>query len=176
MNLLDLVIILTLIIHMVIGWRKGMFGLLGEVGGLILGLWLGTNYSKTVAGFVSSYLVGPAWLLLLLAFLGLFVSGLFATRMAVTALKRLVSIPGLSSIDGFIGAAMGLAAGSLVAILLIGLLAYLPWPYLAKLIQSSEIGQYFWSVTPVFNRYLWKELWLRLPRPHTGLQTRVGKF
>ena len=60
MNLLDLAIILVLILHMVTGWRKGLLGLLGEVGGLVLGLWLGTSYSRQAAGFVSSYLVGPA--------------------------------------------------------------------------------------------------------------------
>ena len=68
MNMLDLVLILILVFHMFVGWRKGLFGLLGEVGGLILGLWLGITYFRSAAGFVSTYLVGPAWLLLLLCF------------------------------------------------------------------------------------------------------------
>ena len=173
MNLLDLAIILVLILHMVTGWRKVLLGLLGEVGGLVLGLWLGTSYSRQAAGFVSSYLVGPAWLLLILCFLGLFLVGLLAARTVATILKRLVVIPGLSNIDRFTGAAMGLAVGTLLTIVLVSLLAYLPWPYFVDLIQSSEIGQYFWSVAPVFNRFFWKELGPLLPLPMAGPRIRT---
>ncbi len=43
MSLLDLGIILILVFHMVMGWRKGLLSMLGDMGGLVLGLWLGTR-------------------------------------------------------------------------------------------------------------------------------------
>lgn len=165
MNLLDLVIILILVLQMFMGWRKGLLSMLGEMGGLVLGLWLGTRYVGHVAGFVSEYLVGPAWLLFVLSFLGLFVAGKSAAKIIATVTKQAVSIPGISACDRLAGAALGLVIGTALVTLLISLLAYLPWPYFVKLIQTSEVGQYFWSVAPVFSRFLWQELRPLLPLP-----------
>ena len=165
MNLLDLVIILILVLNMVVGWRQGLLGMLGEMGGLALGLWLGARYTKQMAGFVSTYLVGPAWLLFVLSFLGLFLSGRLTAKVAAAIIKRVVLIPGLSSVDRLTGATLGLGIGTILVTFLVSLLAYLPWPYFVQLVQTSEVGQYFWSVAPVFSRFLWQELGPLLPLP-----------
>lgn len=173
MNPLDLIIILVLLLNMVTGWRKGLLSILGEMGGLALGLWLGAHYTEHVAGFVSSYLVGPAWLLFVLSFLGLFIAGRLTAKVMAIFLKQVVAMPGLSSIDRLVGAAMGLGVGTIVVTFLVSLLAYLPWPYFVELIQSSEIGQYFWSAAPVFNHFLWQELRPLLPLPMAGPKTGI---
>ncbi|MGI6129213.1 MAG: CvpA family protein [bacterium] len=165
MNLLDLVIILILVVNMMVGWRKGLLGMLGEMGGLTLGLWLGVRYTKYVAGFVSIYLVGPAWLLFLLSFLGLFLCGRLTGRIIVAVAQRTVTIPGLSTVDRITGAALGLGIGTIMVTFLMSLCAFIPLPYLTNLIQTSEVGQYFWSAAPVFNRFLWQEIGPRLLFP-----------
>lgn len=165
MNLLDLVIILILVFNMMVGWRKGLLGMLGEMGGLALGLWLGVRYTKYVAGFVSTYLVGPAWLLFLLSFLGLFLCGRLTGKIIVKVAQRTVTIPGLSMVNRIIGAALGLGIGTIVVTFFISLCALIPFPYLTNLIQTSEVGQYFWSVAPTFSRFFWQEVGPRLLLP-----------
>ncbi|NLG86632.1 MAG: CvpA family protein [Firmicutes bacterium] len=163
MNLLDLVIIMILILNMLVGWRQGLLGMLGEMGGLVLGLWLGACYTKQMAGFINTYLVGPAWLLFLLSFLGLFLGGRLAAKLVASIIKRTIFIPGFSTMDRVMGATIGLGIGTILVTFLVSLLAYLPWPYFVKLVQTSEIGQYFWSVAPVFGRFFWQELRPLLP-------------
>jgi uncharacterized membrane protein required for colicin V production len=175
-SLLDLGIILILVFHMVMGWRKGLLSMLGDMGGLVLGLWLGTRYVGHMVAFVTPYLVGPAWLLSALFFLGLFVAGRVAAKAVANIIKRAIYIPGLSSMDRFAGAAVGLGIGTIVVTFVIGILAYLPWPYFVKLIQASEIGQYFWSVAPAFGRFFWQGLGPLLPLPLAGPETRYLSY
>ena len=83
-------------------------------------------------------------------------------------LKQVVAMPGLSSIDRLVGAAMGPGVGTIV-VTLVSLLAYLPWPFCRT--NTTEIGisgQQHLSLI-----ILWQELRPLLPLPMAGPKTRI---
>jgi membrane protein required for colicin V production len=157
-NWLDLVILLILGLEMVLGWREGLIGVSAKLGGFVLGLYLAARYSGQVAGLLGTYLVGPPLLLRVLAFLALLLAGRYTLLTLGLLLKRTLAVPGLATLDRLAGACLGLAIGTAVVMLLVSLLAWLPWPQLAQAVQASELGQYFWSAAPVFSRFFWGDV------------------
>ena len=151
---------------MVLGWRKGLLGMVGDIGGLVLGLWLGIRYSRYIAGLASNFLVGPAWLLFLFVFLGLFLSGRLVGKLSMAAIGKAIGNIGLTTLDRIIGAILGLGIGTVLVSITISFCSIIPSPWLISIIQTSEVGQYFWSVTPIFSEYLWQQVGPRIPFPH----------
>lgn len=158
MNWLDVAILVILGVEMFTGWRAGFIGMVASFGGLILGGWLALRYSGEVAAVLGEHLVGPSWLLLTLAFLGIFLIGRYSLRFIGELLRRAISAPGICGVDHLAGAGLGLLVGSLVVMLVLSLFTWLPWPQLTQAVQESELGQYFWSAAPVFMRFFWREL------------------
>lgn len=158
MNWLDVLILLILGVEMLLGWRAGLVGMIAQLGGFILGLFLAARYSGALADALSCYLVGSPLLLRAMSFLALFLAGRYGLALAGKFVKRALAVPGLASIDRLAGAGLGLAVGTLVIILLVSFLTALPWPQLARVVQESELGQYFWSAAPVFGRFFWGNL------------------
>jgi membrane protein required for colicin V production len=157
-NWLDVLILLILGVEMLLGWRAGLVGMIAQLGGFILGLFLAARYSGAVADALGHYLVGSPLLLRAMAFLALFLAGRYGLALAGEFVKRALAVPGLAAVDRLAGAGLGLAIGTLVVILLVSFLTWLPWPGLSRVVQESELGQYFWSAAPVFGRFFWGEL------------------
>jgi uncharacterized membrane protein required for colicin V production len=132
--------------------------MIAQLGGFIFGLFLATRYSGALADILSGYLVGSPLLLRALSFLGLFLAGRYGLALAGEFVKRALALPGLATLDRLAGAGLGLAIGTLVVILLVSFLTWLPWPQLTRLVQESELGQYFWAAAPVFGRFFWGDL------------------
>lgn len=169
MNWLDVVILLLLGTEMLLGWREGLIGAGTKLGGLALGLYLAVRYSGWLAGLLGAYLVGPPLLLKALAFLAIFLTGRYLLSFAALLLRRALTVPALSTIDRLAGACLGLAIGTLLVMLLVSLLTWVPWPPLAQAVQGSELGQYFWSAAPVFSRFFWQELAPSLTPSHRAI-------
>lgn len=158
MNWLDLVILLVLGLEIFAGWREGLVGMVANLGGVVLGLWVAGRYSGDLATLLRRHLVGPAWLLTTLAFLAILLVSRYGLKLVGEVIKRAMAVPGLTTLDRLAGAGLGLCIGTLVVMLVVSFLAWLPWPYFTQVLQNSELGQYFWSAAPVFTRFLWQEL------------------
>jgi membrane protein required for colicin V production len=140
MSVADWVILAILVFSVVGAAMEGFFHEAFHLGGLVLGYLLAAWQYQRLANWFAPYLKTP-WVgeiagFFIIFFAVLILAGL-AGRIARWAMKK----AGLSSIDRFLGALLGLVKGALVvAIVLTAMTAFEP---AARWLAESELAPYF---------------------------------
>jgi membrane protein required for colicin V production len=139
-NLADLIIVLVLLMSVVqaamSGFFQEAFAIAGAVFGYIVAAW---QYQRLTA-YISPY-ISSRWLAEIVAFLLIFSLVLVLAGILGRTVRWLIKEVGLSGIDRFLGALLGLVRGSLlVAIVLLGTTAFAPN---SRWLQGSSLAPYF---------------------------------
>jgi membrane protein required for colicin V production len=139
-NIADLMIVLVLLVSVVqaaiSGFFQEAFAIAGAVFGYIVAAW---QYQRLTA-YISSY-ISSRWLAEIVAFLLIFSLVLILAGLLGRTVRWLIKEVGLSGIDRFMGALLGLVRGSLlVAIVLLGMTAFAPN---SRWLQGSSLAPYF---------------------------------
>src|ERR1700757_2777025 len=140
MSVADWIILAFLVFSVIGAATEGFFHEAFHLAGLVLGYLLAAWEYERLANWLAPYVKTP-WVgeiagFLIIFFAVLIVAGL-AGRIARWAMKK----AGLSGIDRFLGALLGLLRGSLVvAIVLIAIATFAP---AAKWINESQLAPYF---------------------------------
>ena len=140
MNIADLMIVLVLLVSVVqaaiSGFFQEAFAIAGVVFGYIVAAW---QYQRLTA-YISPY-ISSRWLAEIVAFLLIFSLVLVLAGLLGRTVRWLIKEVGLSGIDRFLGALLGLVRGSLlVAIVLLGMTAFAPN---SRWLQGSSLAPYF---------------------------------
>jgi membrane protein required for colicin V production len=139
-NIADLMIVLVLLVSVVqaaiSGFFQEAFAIAGAVFGYIVAAW---QYQR-LTGYISPY-ISSRWLAEIVAFLLIFSLVLVLAGLLGRTVRWLIKEVGLSGIDRFLGALLGLLRGSLlVAIVLLGMTAFAPN---SRWLQGSSLAPYF---------------------------------
>jgi membrane protein required for colicin V production len=140
MSIADWIIIAFLVFSVIGAALEGFFHEAFALAGLVVGYLLAAWQYRRLADWLAPYLKSP-WVgeiagFLIIFFAVLIVAG-FAGRTARWAMKK----AGLSSIDRFLGAVLGLLRGVLVvAVVLTAVAAFAP---AAKWLEGSQLAPYF---------------------------------
>jgi membrane protein required for colicin V production len=140
MSIADWIILAFLVFSVVAaaieGFFREAFGLAGLVVGYLLAAWQYRRLADWFAPHLKSPWLGEIAAFLIIFFAVLIVAGI-AGRIAHSVMKKV----GLSGIDRFLGAILGLVKGALVvAIVLTAMAAFAP---AAKWLGDSELAPYF---------------------------------
>ncbi len=140
MNIADLIIVLVLLVSVtqaaISGFFQEAFAIAGAVFGYIVAAW---QYQR-LAGYMAAY-VSSRWLAEIVAFLLIFCLVLILAGILGRTVRWLLKEVGLSGIDRFMGALLGLVRGSLlVAIVLLSVTAFTPN---SRWLQGSGLAPYF---------------------------------
>lgn len=138
MNLLDLIIISTLIFLVVKGLLRGFIRELASLAGVILGILLGNHYQPQMTLYLKSYLPFMEYLPLI-SFAFLFALILIACNLAGYLLKLLFSKAFLGWLDRTLGVGLALAKGVILIYLVIVVLTFFV-PAKTPLIAQSKLG------------------------------------
>lgn len=162
MNWIDLIIVLMLIGALIQGYRKGLvkeaFSLLGTIVALFLAWKFSSDMAEPLAGIVplpdafSEGLMGflpiEQALYTLLAFILIFVIVRILLRFLAAVLTQLFKIPVLSQVNGVGGAAFGFLKAFLIILVVVNLVALLPWQSGQEAVAGSGLSQGLLELTP----------------------------
>jgi membrane protein required for colicin V production len=139
-NIADLIIVLVLLVSgtqaAMSGFFQEAFAIAGVVFGYIVAAW---QYQR-LAAYMAQYITSR-WLAEIVAFLLIFSLVLILAGILGRTVRWLIKEVGLSGIDRFMGALLGLVRGSLlVAIVLVSVTAFTPN---SRWLQGSGLAPYF---------------------------------
>jgi membrane protein required for colicin V production len=139
-NIADLMIVLVLLVSVVqaaiSGFFQEAFAIAGAVFGYIVAAWQYQRLTTYISPYISS-----RWLAEIAAFLLIFSLVMVLAGILGRTVRWLIKEVGLSGIDRFLGALLGLVRGSLlVAIVLLGMTAFAPN---SRWLQGSSLAPYF---------------------------------
>jgi membrane protein required for colicin V production len=139
-NIADLMNVLVLLVSVVkaaiSGFFQEAFAIAGAVFGYIVAAWQYQRLTTYISPYISS-----RWLAEIAAFLLIFSLVLVLAGILGRTVRWLIKEVGLSGIDRFLGALLGLVRGSLlVAIVLLGMTAFAPN---SRWLQGSSLAPYF---------------------------------
>ena len=138
MNLLDLIIISTLIFLVVKGLLRGFVRELASFAGVILGILLGNHFQPQMTLYLKSYLPHTDFLPLI-SFGFLFAMILIACNLVGYLLKLLFSKAFLGWLDRTLGVCLALAKGVILIYLVIVILVFF-MPAKTPLIAQSKLA------------------------------------
>jgi len=138
MNLLDLIIISTLIFLVVKGLLRGFIRELASLAGVILGVLLGNHFQPQMTLYLKSYLP-PTDYLPLISFASLFTLILIGCNLVGYLLKLLFSKVLLGWLDRTLGVWLALAKGVILIYLTIVILTFFV-PTKTPLIAQSKLA------------------------------------
>lgn len=138
MNLLDVIIICTMIFLVVRGIRRGFFREVGSLAGVILGIWLANEFQPRLSLLLRSYIPAGKFLPLY-SFAAIFVVVLLACNLAGWGLKQLLRMAFLGWADRGLGAALAVLKGVILTYLVIVLLTFFV-PARTPLIAESRLA------------------------------------
>ena len=140
MTLADLIICLLVLVNVVTAAMQGFFSEALTLAGLVVGYIAAAWKYRSLAEWFESFLKNP-WLAEVLGFLIIFFAILLLFGLAARVARWLMKESGLSGLDRFLGAVLGLLKGGLmVAVILMGMTAFEPT---SKLLQNSRLAPYF---------------------------------
>jgi membrane protein required for colicin V production len=139
-NIADVLIVFVLLVSVVqaaiSGFFQEAFAIAGAVFGYIVAAW---QYQR-LTGYLSPY-ISSRWLAEIVAFLLIFTVVMILAGLLGRTIRWLLKEVGLSGIDRFMGALLGLVRGALlVAIVLLGMTAFAPN---SRWLQGSSLAPYF---------------------------------
>ena len=140
MTLADWLICALVLVNVIAAAMQGFFSEALTMAGLIIGYIVAAWRYRGLAEWLEQFLKNP-WLAEILGFCFIFFAIVllfgFAARLARWVMKK----AGLSGLDRFLGALLGLVQGGLmVAVILMAMTAFEP---ASKLLQNSQLAPYF---------------------------------
>jgi membrane protein required for colicin V production len=139
----DWIICALVLVNVVAAAMQGFFSEALTMAGLIVGYIVAAWRYRSLAEWLESYLKN-VWLAEILGFLVIFFTILALFVVAAKIARWVMKEAGLSGLDRFLGALLGLLKGGLmVAVILMGMTAFAPT---SKLLANSELAPYFLAV------------------------------
>jgi membrane protein required for colicin V production len=140
MTVADWMICALVLLNVVTAAMQGFFSEALTMGGLVVGYIVAAWKYRSIAEWLESFLKNP-WLAEVLGFLIIFFAIVLLFGLAARIARWLMKQSGLSGLDRFLGAVLGLLKGGLmVAVILMGMTAFTPT---SKLLQNSQLAPYF---------------------------------
>jgi membrane protein required for colicin V production len=140
MTLADWFICAVVLLNVVTAAMQGFFSEALTMAGLVVGYLVAAWKYRGLAEWLESFLKNP-WLAEILGFLIIFFAIVLLFGLAARTARWLMKQSGLSGLDRFLGAILGLLKGGLmVAVILMGMTAFTPT---SKLLQNSQLAPYF---------------------------------
>jgi len=140
MTLADWLICAVLLLNVITAAIQGFFSEALTMAGLVVGYIVAAWRYHGFAEWLEQYLKNP-WLAEILAFLIIFFAIVILFGIAARIARWVMRKSGLSGLDRFLGALLGLLKGALmVAVILMGMTAFEPT---SKLLQNSQLAPYF---------------------------------
>jgi membrane protein required for colicin V production len=139
-NIADLIIVFVLLVSVIQAAVSGFFQEAFAIGGAVFGYIVAAWQYQRLAGYMARY-VSSQWLAEIVAFLLIFTVVLVLAGILGRTVRWLLKEVGLSGIDRFMGALLGLVRGALlVAIVLVSVTAFAPN---SRWLQGSGLAAYF---------------------------------
>jgi membrane protein required for colicin V production len=140
MTVADWFICALVLLNVITAAMQGFFSealtLAGLVVGYIVAAWRYRGFAEWLESFLKN-----AWLAEVLGFLIIFFAIVILFGMAARFARWVMKQSGLSGLDRFLGAILGLLKGGLmVAVILMGMTAFTPT---SKLLENSQLAPYF---------------------------------
>jgi membrane protein required for colicin V production len=157
LNALDFALLGLLGLLALLGLIKGLTRLAISVVALVAAFLLAAHFHEPVAEAIAARtrLSGP--LLMLVAYLSIFLGTMLAGALAGFIARKLVQAALLSWIDRLAGAAVGLVAATLLAALIVlPVVAY--WPAGSQALENSVLAPYLAVVADMANRFVPEKL------------------
>jgi membrane protein required for colicin V production len=140
MTLADWFICAVVLLNVVTAAMQGFFSEALTMAGLVVGYLVAAWKYRGLAEWLESFLKNP-WLAEILGFLTIFFAIVLLFGLAARTARWLMRQSGLSGLDRFLGAILGLLKGGLmVAVILMGMTAFTPT---SKLLANSQLAPYF---------------------------------
>jgi membrane protein required for colicin V production len=140
MTLADWLICALVLLNVVTAAMQGFFSEALTMAGLVVGYIVAAWQYRSLAQWLESFLKNE-WLAEILGFLIIFFAIVLLFGLAARFARWVMKESGLSGLDRFLGAILGLLKGGLmVAVILMGMTAFEP---ASKLLQNSQLAPYF---------------------------------
>jgi membrane protein required for colicin V production len=140
MTLADWIICALLLLNVVTAAMQGFFSEALSIAGLVVGYIVAAWQYRRLAEWMESFLKNE-WLAEILGFLIIFFAIVILFGLAARIARWVMKQSGLSGLDRFLGAILGLLKGGLmVAVILMGMTAFTPT---SKLLEKSQLAPYF---------------------------------
>lgn len=138
MNLLDIIIIVTMIFLIVRGIFRGFFRETGSLTGVVLGIWFANLYQPEMTGFLKAYLPSGKYLPLI-SFALIFCLILIVCNLLGWAMKLILQKFFFGWADRMFGACLAVLKGVIITYLVIVLLTFFV-PSKTPLIAESKLA------------------------------------
>ena len=138
MNLLDIIIIVTMIFLIVKGIIRGLIREIASLAGVILGIWLANLFQPQMTDFLKSYLSSNQFLPLI-SFAVIFVSILVLCNLLGWILKLLFKMAFLGWVDRSLGACLAIIKGVIITYLVIVILTFFLPAKTPLIVQSKMV-------------------------------------
>lgn len=138
MNILDLIIIATMIFLVVRGIFRGFFMEIGSLAGVVLGVWLANHYQPQMTNYLKAYLPSGHFLPMI-SFAVIFVIVLVLCNLLGWSLKIIMKKAFFGWADRTLGAGLAVLKGIFIIYLVIVLLTFFV-PSKAPLIAQSRLA------------------------------------
>ena len=140
MTLADWFICALVLINVITAAMQGFFSEALTMAGLVVGYIVAAWKYRSIAEWLESFLKN-VWLAEVLGFLVIFFAIVILFGLAARIARWVMKESGLSGLDRFLGAVLGLLKGGLmVAVILMGMTAFTPT---SKLLEKSQLAPYF---------------------------------
>jgi membrane protein required for colicin V production len=140
MSVADWIICALVLFNVVAAAMQGFFSEALTMAGLVVGYIVAAWKYRSLAEWFESFLKNP-WFAEILGFLIIFFAIVILFGIAARIARWVMKETGLSGLDRFLGAVLGLLKGGLmVAVILMGMTAFEPT---SKLLQNSQLAPYF---------------------------------
>jgi membrane protein required for colicin V production len=140
MTLADWFICALVLVNIITAAMQGFFSEALTIAGLVVGYIVAAWKYRSIAEWLESFLKN-VWLAEVLGFLVIFFAIVILFGIAARIARWVMKESGLSGLDRFLGAVLGLLKGGLmVAVILMGMTAFAPT---SKLLQNSQLAPYF---------------------------------
>ncbi len=147
MNTVDIVLIVLLALFVLQGWRQGFVLALGRLIGAIIAFWVANHWSAPFSSILGQWIHVNSGLLQFITFVLIFVivDRLFGliVWIANKILRLVTMLPLISTVNGLLGAILGLASG----VILVGSAVYVVLslrldPTLIQWATNSSVARY----------------------------------
>src|SRR5437764_6973378 len=140
MTTADWLIVVVILLNVITAAIQGFFAEALSMAGLVIGYIVAAWQYQRLAAWLMSFLKNE-WLADIFGFLVIFFAILILFSIAGRIMRKWMKAVGLSGVDRFLGALLGMLKGGLVvAVVLMGLTAFTPT---SKMLESSELAPYF---------------------------------
>jgi membrane protein required for colicin V production len=139
-NVADWIILLVLLVSIVQAASSGFFQEAFGIAGLVFGYLIAAWQYRRLAGHFAAYITSE-WLGQIVAFLAIFLGVMLLAGILGKIVRWIIKEAGLSVVDRFFGAVLGLLRGCLlIAIVLVSMTAFTPT---SRWLQGSALAPYF---------------------------------